>query len=542
MTVIAVLMLVMLIFEVWGFLFTSGYQRAFVDLRNDTREVRILQQALTDQKGSAADFVRSGDASELQNYFEALGLVNVHRAALQRVDRRVSAARGRSTVALAERLETIWESSIDLARRGRPREAQSLLDSAGERALLAALRREIDQYLNVRNAAGDVYQDRAALGTGLLLGLKLLGGALTSLFLVVAFRAGTREARGRGKAMREAVAAHHKVKKLFEMADILQCASGYDDATAALAATAQGLLPRFAGCLYIFNHSGDRLDLAASWNHKPGELPPEAVAPSMCWALKRGKPHLNGGSSTALRCSHDTSDSFSLEIPMMARGEVYGLLAFAAPDHEGQAELEESRPVIAALADATSLALSNIALREKLRSQALRDPLTGLYNRRYMEDMLQRFVLLSDRTGAPVSAIMIDLDHFKRLNDKEGHLVGDAVLRSVASTIAGALRESDVACRYGGEELIVLMPDCSLESALAKAETLRSRIEALTDVHGVPVTASLGVATRPTTSAGSNDLLSMSDAALYKAKRGGRNRVEAAPGRGEEAELPLAAE
>jgi diguanylate cyclase (GGDEF)-like protein len=215
-------------------------------------------------------------------------------------------------------------------------------------------------------------------------------------------------------------------------------------------------------------------------------------------------------------------------MPMIARGEVLGLLIFSATDDAAQDRPADAFDEISALSDAMSLALSNIALREKLRNQALRDPLTGLYNRRYMEDMLQRFVAVSERTKAPLSVIMIDLDHFKKLNDEHGHLLGDTVLRSVASAIMGALRESDVACRYGGEELTVLLPDCGLDDALMKAELLRSRIEALSDLHGVAVSASLGVASLPETSGGVTDMLRSSDAALYKAKQAGRNRVAAA--------------
>jgi diguanylate cyclase (GGDEF)-like protein len=195
------------------------------------------------------------------------------------------------------------------------------------------------------------------------------------------------------------------------------------------------------------------------------------------------------------------------------------------------------------LADATSLALSNISLREKLRNQALRDPLTGLYNRRYMEDMLERFVLLAERNKTPVSLLMIDLDHFKKLNDDHGHMTGDTVLRSVASTIMGALRETDVACRYGGEELTVLLPDCGMGDALAKAELLRASIEKLSEVHGVRVTASIGVAGVPETTSAVQNLISLADAALYEAKRAGRNRIAGAPVQAPKpAETRLAAE
>jgi diguanylate cyclase (GGDEF)-like protein len=176
-----------------------------------------------------------------------------------------------------------------------------------------------------------------------------------------------------------------------------------------------------------------------------------------------------------------------------------------------------------------SLALSNLSLREKLRNQALRDPLTGLYNRRYMEDMLERFVRLAVRKDSSLAVVMIDLDHFKRLNDQHGHLLGDAVLRAVAGAISATLRETDVACRYGGEELIVLLPDCDTDAALAKAEEIRLRIEELSAAHGAEITASLGVAALPSAASTVVDLVKAADTALYEAKKAGRNCVRQAP-------------
>jgi len=172
-----------------------------------------------------------------------------------------------------------------------------------------------------------------------------------------------------------------------------------------------------------------------------------------------------------------------------------------------------------------------MGLREKLRNQALRDPLTGLYNRRYMEDCLQRFVRLADRENREVSVVMVDLDHFKKLNDTHGHAFGDSVLRDTAMTIVSALRETDIVCRYGGEELVVILPDCNLDRAEDKAELLRVRVAALSETHAAEITASFGVASVPYTSNGVMDLLAAADAALYKAKQGGRNCVVSAPTR-----------
>lgn len=326
--------------------------------------------------------------------------------------------------------------------------------------------------------------------------------------------------------------ARDDTEQLFEMTDMLQSADSYEDAGAVLETTSRRLLPDYPGALYVFNNSRDRLDLVKQWGAEGSFQPPVAVLPATCWALKRGKVHVNDRSNGTICCTHHSGESATIEVPMMARGAVHGLLVFArqgdAPDEE-QLQLVSRHARV--LADAVSLALSNIQLREKLRTQALRDPLTGLYNRRYMEDALERYLSMAERTGTDTSVVMIDLDHFKALNDEHGHAKGDAVLREVATQLVGALRPSDVACRYGGEELLVILPSCGLDDALLKTEMLRSRIEALSETLGAKITASFGVASVPETSVGTLDVVAMADAALYVAKQAGRNCVRSAPER-----------
>lgn len=320
--------------------------------------------------------------------------------------------------------------------------------------------------------------------------------------------------------------SREQIQELFAMTDMLQAAETYDDAGAVLMATARRLLPGYGAALYIFNNSRDRLDLARAWDMPEGYVAPEMLSPSNCWALKRGKPHINAPGDDTLCCAHHGSQIASVELPMMACGQLYGLFIITHGQSDGVFErLMEIRRLGRALADSMSLALSNISLREKLRTQSLRDPLTGLYNRRYMEDALERFVSLGSRTGGSTAVIMLDLDNFKKLNDDHGHAKGDAVLRDVAAQIVGALRPSDVVCRYGGEELVAILPDCSLEDALEKAEILRERIESLSASHECAITASLGVATVPETSTSVTDILPIADAALYAAKKAGKNRV-----------------
>ena len=337
-----------------------------------------------------------------------------------------------------------------------------------------------------------------------------------------------RELRRRKTATVEAQRSMSQTEALFSMTEMLQSALGHADANAVLRSTASSLMPDFGGALYIFNNSGDRLELATSWLWPEAAPLNEAISPSDCWAIKRGKPHLNLVEAHALCCDHHSPGLATLEIPMIARGEVYGLLLV---EREGDPAPDELRLIIkvaSALADAMSLSLSNLALRDRLRTQALRDSLTSLYNRRYMEDALARCADQSNRTQSPLSIIMIDLDNFKKLNDEHGHALGDVVLADVAAAILAVIRPCDIACRYGGEEMAVILPDCSLEDAAQRAELLRSRIERLSERHEIPLSASFGVSTIAETSNVST-VMADADRALYQAKREGRNRVITAP-------------
>ena len=169
-------------------------------------------------------------------------------------------------------------------------------------------------------------------------------------------------------------------------------------------------------------------------------------------------------------------------------------------------------------------------LLRDLREQTIRDPLTSLHNRRFLQDYLQREILRATREDAPLAVVMIDLDRFKRINDTAGHQAGDRVLVEVAGLLKRHVRGSDIACRYGGEEFAVVLPKTTLESALRRSEEIRSAISDEPDrLRGV--TASLGVALCPAHAMDAEALLRAADRALYEAKRAGRNQVRVFAGR-----------
>jgi diguanylate cyclase (GGDEF)-like protein len=218
---------------------------------------------------------------------------------------------------------------------------------------------------------------------------------------------------------------------------------------------------------------------------------------------------------------------------MTARGEPFGvllLLATAAEEERGaSAFAEEQRQLAAAIAERVALSLSNLRLRDELRGHSIRDALTGLFNRRFMEESLSREVARASRRGDPLAVVMIDLDHFKRFNDAYGHEAGDEVLRAFGEFLRGRTRGGDVACRYGGEEFALILPGATLEDGAARAEEIRRQSKLVHVRLGErslgPVTLSLGVAALPEHGASAADLLRAADHALYEAKNGGRDRV-----------------
>ncbi|MCD4672820.1 MAG: GGDEF domain-containing protein [Anaerolineaceae bacterium] len=176
------------------------------------------------------------------------------------------------------------------------------------------------------------------------------------------------------------------------------------------------------------------------------------------------------------------------------------------------------------------LTVENLRLREELRMQAVRDPLTGLYNRRYLEAALEREISRALRKDMMLGVIMLDIDHFKQFNDRYGHDVGDIVLRQIGLFLQSSVRSGDIVCRFGGEEFLVILPEIDLESAIQRAESLRLGVQTLNNkkhrLFPEQLSISLGVALCPLHGDSGHAVMQAADQAMYQAKREGRNRVK----------------
>ena len=495
--------------------------------RSELAKLHHARMALADTEEGLLGYAINGRLERLEHFLPGRNVVAEEiRPFLPQLDRLVSTgqgANGGSTLPSHDfdDLQADWEKLVRLGGGNLPTQSDMALLATSTLELSDRLKSNIGSYMD-QLAAVTAQNDELGNTENRLLADFNIGCAVFAVItMIYAFRSIL-------ISLDSGLLAKKQVEQLFLMTDMLQSAAGQDDTNEVLRSNSATLMPGFGGALYVFNNSRDRLDLSTNWGELDAGIA-DHFSPTSCWALKRGKPHFNQAEEWALRCNHVAPGQTTLEIPMAARGQLYGLLVIAAAGGDATARLEGIRPVATAMGDAMSLALSSIDLRERLRNLALRDGLTNLYNRRFLEEMLERLCADAERRKASVSAIMLDLDHFKLINDQHGHAAGDAVLREVAASILSCLRTVDVACRYGGEEFAIILPDCSVANAATKAEQIRSRINERTIASGLPVTVSLGVASIPETCAGQSELIPQADAALYAAKQQGRDRVVVAP-------------
>lgn len=357
----------------------------------------------------------------------------------------------------------------------------------------------------------------------LLLALALAGIPFGLLVVGMVYALLMRELRHRAQAEQLAAQAN---RELGESIEALQRST----ADLNLLSRYTGLLPGVAGSVYLLRASQDRAEAISHWGEPLVRSAPH-LSPEQCWALRRGQPHIVQDLGRDALCAHIEEPAHDASVttaclPMSAQGTQLGFLFLSAAGPGPMPRLE----IAEAAAEQLSLALSNLRLRESLRRQSIRDALTGLYNRRYLEESLSHELARCARRGLPLSVLMLDVDHFKQFNDSQGHAGGDLLLAAVGELLLTRLRAEDVACRYGGEEFTVLLPEADGEEAMRVAEQIRSYIAALAVSDGAralpKVTASIGVASFPADGEQGASLIQKADAALYRAKHAGRNRVE----------------
>jgi|GEM_PF-2998358 len=332
---------------------------------------------------------------------------------------------------------------------------------------------------------------------------------------------------------------------LYEMGESLQTCETEDEIYAIGARFGERIFPRQSGAFFLAEKTSNMLDLKSSWGNYPAAA--ADMDTSDCWSLRRGKPYVLENPDRDLVCRHIVEAGLagapSLCVPMTSYGDLHGFLtiSYAPPETKNRywrksssdsdnVVREELRPRLAAnLAEYIGTAVVNLRLRESLREKSIRDPLTGLFNRRFMEETLEREVRRAIRLKAPVGIILADIDLFKSFNDTYGHDAGDIMLKEIARLLTNHVRQEDVVCRYGGEEFLLILPGAAADLVRDRAELLRN------DAHGQqilymgqpigPATLSFGCGSFPEDGEDGAEVIKMADMRLLQAKREGRDRV-----------------
>ncbi len=320
---------------------------------------------------------------------------------------------------------------------------------------------------------------------------------------------------------------HQERLKLAKMNEFLQACLTIQEAETALIDLLQPLFPKTHGAVYLVNNSKNLLNAIAVWGTSHSKI---SFEPNECWSLRRGNSHISHPNTAGLYCSHvecQTDLTPTLCLPMIAKGETLGMLYLRFNSVE---TINKSIQDLAeTVAQNIAMSFANLKLQEKLRYQSLRDPLTGLYNRRYLQECLTKEIDRSQRKQQFIGILMIDIDHFKRFNDLYGHSAGDLILKEVGQYLRSQTRQYDIACRFGGEELVIVMPEASIESTILRAEEVRLGVKQLElEYQGQKlesISVSIGVSCFPDDSIDVDGLIGAADKALYEAKKQGRDCV-----------------
>ncbi|MEP2783609.1 MAG: diguanylate cyclase [Pseudoruegeria sp.] len=389
----------------------------------------------------------------------------------------------------------------------------------------------IEFFTDITNAR-DTFILRVQLALALICGVVL---ALVSIIVFILRRSSTLsvkrlhlQSNNERKLMDQQMQMAREVRLLGELNEWLQSSRSLEELFDMVGKFMTHILPCCEGSVYVYSNSRDVLDGCASWNggHHKDHIHPEA-----CWGLRRGRTYTYGESEVDFVCEHiepcDGRAYFCF--PILAHGETVGLMTLKSTATASKEDFSASKKLSQMCAEQISMAIANVRMRDQLHDQSVRDPLTGLFNRRHLTESLRKMIARSVKDGSPLSIVSIDVDHFKKFNDTHGHDAGDMVLRAVGSAMVQLCDGDEVACRQGGEEFMLLLPDLPKEDVFARAEKLRHTIEKITVRYGeknLPkITISVGVSHFPDHGTIPQDLMRAADDALYEAKANGRNQT-----------------
>jgi len=314
---------------------------------------------------------------------------------------------------------------------------------------------------------------------------------------------------------------------LSEMGDMLRACLTTEEAYTVIVRVAQQIFPAQVGALYVISAARNLVEAVAVWGDS--SLVERVFSPDECWALRRGRVHWVEDASVGLLCKHihQPPPEGYLCVPMMAQSEALGILLLTQPPNTRLTEAKQRLAL--AMAEHIGMALSNLKLHETLRSQSIRDPLTGLFNRRFMEESLELELRRAARNRRPLGVIMLEVDNFEATSRSFRENAENTILTEIGGLLQTIIRKEDIACRFGAEKFTIILPQGNMEVAVQRAENLHEMIRNLDirhrGAHLGHVTVSADIAGFPDHGRTVEALIRAADAALQRAKQEGGDRV-----------------
>ncbi len=322
----------------------------------------------------------------------------------------------------------------------------------------------------------------------------------------------------------------NQMQVMNRMNELLQSCITQEEAYRVITLCSADLFPGHNGSLAILSAKNEDLTVVARWGSEA--IMASNFALEDCWALRLGQIHEVIDQNNSLLCNHfaHPPQGGYFCLPLTVQGEMLGVLSLldnSIPSGEHPPGL---KPLAVSVGETIKLSLSNLRLRDELREEAMHDPLTGLFNRRYLDEALSRDLYQVERRNGILCVVMLDLDGLKKLNDSFGHAAGDSALRKLGRTLQEQLRKSDISCRYGGDEFVLVLPDSPIEDTYQRLEQISALMKGLEQKQDVeenhgPITLSAGIAQAPKHGTTVRELLNAADEAMYAAKQAGGDRI-----------------
>ncbi|MEH2375196.1 diguanylate cyclase [Nostoc sp.] len=311
---------------------------------------------------------------------------------------------------------------------------------------------------------------------------------------------------------------------LSDMADMLYSCESENDVYQVVGLTCSKLFPNMSGCICVIANSKNYVEMNSIWGGETRSK--EIFSKSECWALLRGKFNLLSPHNSGLICSHliQPVSGANLCVPLFAQGGVVGILYI----HTLEEITPEEQQLSEIIARTLGFTLNNLSIKQRLTHDNLRDGMTQLFNQNYMQTITEQRLAEAERSGQTLSVIFLDIDNFKSYNSRYGHLTANIALQGLAKLLLKSIRSFDIACRWGGEEFVIVMPNMTLETLRKRVEQIRVDVEQMQLKDGdqilESITASFGIAvSEPGITV--KDFLNRADQAMLEAKRTGKNRV-----------------